>query len=162
MCFKCSGQRKDFLFPIEEDLPKKEKKQRLSGFDWHFRITTHTPVLLKPSCTVCIFRWAGERREGGKKVPVPAPAIRQLSAINHEPQHNWFIMLAALVASSNTAWLESPHILIFHPPLGTDLAFPSSLITSFSDLHLLFQSWFPGPFFISPAISSFHKSCWCF
>lgn len=157
--FQMFGSTEGLPIPYRGRSAKKKEKQRLSGFDWHFRTTTHTPVLLKPSCTVCVFRWAGERR-GGKKVP--APAIRQLSAINREPQHDWFMMLAALMASSNTAWLESPHILIFHPPLGTDFAFPSSLITSFSDLHLLFQSWFPGPFYISLAISAFHESCQCF
>lgn len=159
MCFKCSGQRKDFLFPIEEDLPKKEKKQRLSGFDWHFRITTHTPVLLKPSCTVCIFRWAGERRGGGA-----CACTCDQTAFCDQP---W--ATAQLIYDVSSSRGKQQHGLVrkppyphFSPPLGTDLAFPSSLITSFSDLHLLFQSWFPGPFFISPAISSFHKSCWCF
>lgn len=96
-----------------------------------------------------------------KRKELPAPAISQPSAINHEPQHGWFMMLLALVACSNMAWLKSPYILVFHP-LGVDLAFPSSLVASFSDLHLSFQSRFPRlslsplpfPFFTCPVRAS--------
>lgn len=61
------------------------------------------------------------------------------------------------MACSNTAWLKSPYILVFHP-LTVDLTIISSLVASFSDLHLSFQSRFPRlslsplrfPFFFCP------------
>lgn len=43
---------------------------------------------------------------------LPAPVITHPSAIKRESQCSWFVMLA-LVASSNTAWFKSPHLLFF-------------------------------------------------
>lgn len=153
--FQMFGSTEGLPIPYRGRSAKKKEKSSDSLALTGTLESQHTLLYCWSPAALYVFSAEQVREEGEKKVPAPA--------INREPQHHWFMMLAALVASSNTAWLESPHILIFHPPTpATDLAFPSSLITSFSDLHLLFQSWFPGPFFISPAISSFHKSCRCF
>lgn len=70
------------------------------------------------------------------------------------------------MACSNTAWLKSPYILVFHP-LTVDLTIILSLVASFSDLHLSFQSRFSRlslsplrfPFFFCPVhLSSNEKS----
>lgn len=122
--------------------------QSLSGWTENEPCPDDTLLFQLPCLRFSPCRWE-KRRE------LPAPAITQPSAINHEPQHGWFMMLLALVASSNMAWLKSPHILV-PLPLSVGLAFPSSLIASFSDLHLSFLSQAVSQAFsISLAISFF-------
>lgn len=159
MCFKCSGQWKDFLSPIEEDLPKKKKSSDSLALTGTLE-SQHTLLYCWSPAALYVFSTEQVREDGKKR------CLHLRSAFCDQP---W--ATAPLIYDVSSSCCKQQHGLVRKPPyphfslptpFGTDLAFPSSLITPFSDLHLLFQSWFPGPFFISPAISSFHKTCRCF